>query len=70
MFAAVASCQTEADDATAVILEQEARVGKRGLSIDGFNSYLSPSSRGLNRNYQNPISEFGKRAKFPTTDKS
>lgn len=57
LFAAIAKCQEVDDDPNAVVLE-EARVGKRGLSIDGYNNYLHPSSRGLNRQYY-PTSEFG-----------
>lgn len=60
LFAALATCQEVDDDPTALVLDAEARVGKRGLSIDGFtNNYLHPSTRGLQRQFYPPTSEYG-----------
>lgn len=59
LFVAFTTCQEVDEDPTAVVLDAEARVGKRGLSIDGYSgSYLHPSTRGLQRQYY-PGSELG-----------
>jgi hypothetical protein len=65
LFAAVAFCQEPIDEDKAIV--EETRVGKRGLSLglgstgfDGYNNYLTPSTRGLyNTRQYNPVSEYG-----------
>jgi hypothetical protein len=58
---AVVHCQEPIEEEKEIV--EEARVGKRGLSLggfDGYSNYLSPTSRGIyNTRQYAPVSEYG-----------
>jgi hypothetical protein len=62
LFIAVVNCQEPIEEEKDIV--EEARVGKRGLSLggfDGYSNYLSPvTSRGIyNTRQYAPVSDYG-----------